>query len=227
MSDHQADAARADILVVDDTPANLRLLASILTEQGYKIRPASNGQIALLAAQAQPPDLILLDIMMPEMDGYQVCRILKADERTRDIPVIFISALDETLDKVTAFLIGGVDYITKPFQVEEVLARVETHLTLSRLQKELQLKNQELARQNLELQQRNAELQEALATIKTLSGIVPICAWCSRKIQDEQGQWVRLETYLETHSEVSFTHGMCPDCKQKLEVEMDSLRKKG
>ena len=225
MSDYPPTPARADILIVDDTPANLRLLAGILAEQGYKIRPASNGQMALLAAQAQPPDLVLLDIMMPEMDGYQVCRMLKANERTRDIPVIFISALDETLDKVTAFLIGGVDYITKPFQVEEVLARVETHLTIARLHRELQHKNQELARQNLELQQRNAELQEALATIKTLSGIVPICAWCSRKIQDEQGQWVKLEVYLETHSNAAFTHGMCPDCKQKIEAEFDQFRK--
>lgn len=224
MADYPANLPRADILIVDDTPANLRLLTGILAEQGYKLRPASNGQMALQAAQVQPPDLILLDIMMPEMDGYQVCRILKTDERTRHIPVIFISALGETIDKVAAFLIGGVDYITKPFQVEEVLARVETHLTIGRLQQELQFKNQELARQNLELQQRNNELQEALATIKTLSGIVPICAWCSRKIQDEQGEWVRLEAYLETHSEVAFTHGMCPDCRQQVEAEIDQLR---
>ena len=138
MTDRQRDIARADILIVDDIPANLRLLAGILAERGYKIRPASHGQMALLAAQAQPPDLILLDIMMPDMDGYEVCRRLKADERTQDVPVIFISALDETLDKVTAFSVGGVDYIAKPFQVEEVLARVNTHLTLRRLHRRLQ-----------------------------------------------------------------------------------------
>lgn len=225
MNDHPADAPRADILIVDDTPINLRLLANMLTEQGYKIRPASNGQMALVAAQAQPPDLILLDIMMPEMDGYEVCRNLKTDERTRHIPVIFISALGETLDKVTAFLIGGVDYITKPLQVEEVLARVETHLTISRLQKELQFKNQELAQQNLELRQRNVELQEALATIKTLSGIVPICAWCRQKIRNESGEWTGLETYLEEHSEAAFTHGMCPDCQKGFEEEIKSLQR--
>jgi two-component system sensor histidine kinase/response regulator len=138
MADFSTNPPRADILIVDDTPANLRLLAGILAEQGYKVRPASHGQMALYAAQAQPPDLILLDIMMPDMDGYEVCRHLKADERTRNIPVIFISALDETLDKVTAFTVGGVDYIAKPFQVEEVLARVNTHLTIRRLHRNLE-----------------------------------------------------------------------------------------
>ena len=220
MNQNQTESPKADILIVDDTPANLRLLAGILTDQGYKIRPASRGRMALLAAQAQPPDLILLDIMMPEMDGYEVCRQLKADEQTRDVPIIFISALDEALDKVTAFSIGAVDYITKPFQVEEVLARVETHLTIRNLQKQLQLANRELANQNAELEERNAALQEALSTIRTLRGIVPICAWCSKKIQSKEGEWVRLEAYIEEHSEASFTHGMCPDCREKFLDEM-------
>ncbi len=139
----------ASILVVDDTRANLRLLVGILTEHGYKVRPAMNGRVALAAAQAEPPDLILLDIMMPEMDGYEVCEQLKADERTRDIPLIFISAMSEVLDKVKAFSVGGVDYITKPFQVEEVLARVETHLTIGRLQKNLQEQNTRLQEENI------------------------------------------------------------------------------
>ncbi|MCP4608976.1 MAG: response regulator, partial [Planctomycetes bacterium] len=126
------------ILVVDDVPANLHLLVGILTKQGYTVRPASSGRMALLAAQAEAPDLILLDIMMPEMDGYEVCEQLKADERTRDIPVIFISAMSEVLDKIKAFSAGGVDYITKPFHKKEVLARVNTHLTIHNLQKDLQ-----------------------------------------------------------------------------------------
>ncbi len=136
--------SKADILVVDDTRANLRFLAEILTQQGYAVRPALNGPMALSSAQARPPDLILLDIMMPQMDGYEVCGRLKADARTRDIPVIFLSALNEVVDKVRAFEIGGVDYITKPFQVQEVLARVETHLTLCRLQRRLREKNEML-----------------------------------------------------------------------------------
>ena len=133
---------KGDILIVDDMPVNLRLLSNMLTEQGYKVRSVINGQMALTATQAAPPDLILLDINMPGMNGYEVCERLKTDEQTRDIPVIFISALDEIHDKVMAFTVGGLDYITKPFQFEEVLARVETHLSLRRLQKQLQDANQ-------------------------------------------------------------------------------------
>ena len=127
-----------NILIVDDTPANLRLLSKMLTEQGYNVRSVINGKMALTTTQAAPPDLILLDIRMPEMDGYEVCEQLKADEGTHDIPIIFISALDAAQDKVKAFTAGGVDYVTKPFQLEEVLARVETHLALRNLQKSLQ-----------------------------------------------------------------------------------------
>jgi sigma-B regulation protein RsbU (phosphoserine phosphatase) len=150
MNDKMPDIpSKGNILVVDDTPANLRLLSGMLAEQGYKVRSVINGQMALTATQAAPPDLILLDINMPEMNGYEVCERLKADEDTRDIPIIFISALDATEDKVKAFTIGGLDYITKPFQIEEVLARVETHLALRNLQKRLQSANrrfeQELA----------------------------------------------------------------------------------
>ncbi|NEU82455.1 response regulator [Nostoc sp. UIC 10630] len=146
MNNHQVQLAKANILVVDDTPDNLRLLSAMLTQLGYEIRRVINGPTALKTAQAAPPDLILLDIMMPEMNGYEVCQHLKASEITRDIPVIFISALDEVFDKVKAFAVGGVDYITKPFSEEEVFARVENNLTIRRLQKQL-------TEQNLLLQQ--------------------------------------------------------------------------
>lgn len=129
---------RENILIVDDTPANLRLLSSMLAEQGYKVRSVISGKMALTTARAAPPDLILLDIRMPEMDGYEVCEQLKADEETHDIPIMFISALDAAQDKVRAFTVGGVDYVTKPFQLEEVVARVKTHLALRNLQKSLQ-----------------------------------------------------------------------------------------
>ncbi|MFB2878001.1 sensor histidine kinase [Floridanema aerugineum] len=135
---------QANILVVDDTPANLRLLVGMLTEKGYKVRPVMDGELALTGAKAMPPDLILLDINMPKMNGYEVCQKLKEDELTREIPVIFISALDDALDKVQAFQVGGIDYVTKPFQVEEVLARVETHLAIRELQKSLTIKNHDL-----------------------------------------------------------------------------------
>ena len=147
MDYHQADASKGDVLIVDDTPANLRLLSQMLAEQGYHVRPVPDGPLALAAVRAEPPDLILLDIRMPEMDGYQVCEQLKADARTRDIPIIFISALDATQDKVRAFHTGGVDYITKPFQAAEVLARVETHLALRRLQWQLLEANERMAQE--------------------------------------------------------------------------------
>jgi sigma-B regulation protein RsbU (phosphoserine phosphatase) len=141
MSYNQIEHSRSDILIVDDTPANLQLLSKMLVEQGYRARPVPNGSMALSVAQVEPPDLVLLDIRMPDMDGYAVCERLKADEKTRDIPIIFISALDATQDKIRAFQVGGLDYITKPFQVEEVLARVETHLALRKLQTMLQEAN--------------------------------------------------------------------------------------
>lgn len=161
MSDKQPNPCKANILVVDDTVANLRLLVNLLVEQGYKVRPASNGMMALSAARTEPPDLILLDILMPNMDGYQVCEQLKAEPLTCDIPVIFISAVNEVLDKVKAFTIGGVDYITKPFQIEEVLVRIETHLALRSLQKDLQEKNEELVKTLQQLQSTQAQLIES------------------------------------------------------------------
>jgi len=132
--------APADILVVDDTLANLQLLANILRQEGYKVRPALNGNLALQAVKQKKPDLILLDIKMPEMDGYAVCQALKENPHTKDIPIIFISALSDANDKVRAFNMGGVDYLTKPFQVEEVKARIATHLQLKDYQDNLEKK---------------------------------------------------------------------------------------
>jgi phosphoserine phosphatase RsbU/P len=142
-------AARlANILVVDDTPANLQVLAGMLKDRGYKVRPVPSGKLALVAARKDIPDLILLDINMPEMNGYEVCSQLKADETLKAVPVIFISALNEELDKVTAFETGGVDYINKPFQMEELLARVQTHLKVRGLQRELEETNARLETAN-------------------------------------------------------------------------------
>jgi len=149
----------ADILVVDDTPDNLRLLLGILGKQGYNVRPASDGAYALSTAQANPPDLILLDIKMPDMNGYEVCERLKADERTRDIPVIFVSALNDTFDKVKGFAVGAMDYICKPFQAEEVLARVNTHVSVWRLQHELQERNVQLHQELVWREQAEEELR--------------------------------------------------------------------
>ncbi|MEI8112488.1 MAG: hybrid sensor histidine kinase/response regulator [Bacteroidia bacterium] len=140
-NENRADQNIPNILIVDDVPDNLKVLSGILKENGYKIRPVLNGQLALEVAENEKPDLILLDIMMPGMDGYEVCRQLKLNPKLKDIPVIFISALNDTKDIINAFKSGGVDYITKPFQAEEVSARVATHLKIIRQTNELKKLN--------------------------------------------------------------------------------------
>lgn len=148
---------KGKILAVDDTPASLRLLTEILKEEGYEVRSAISGELALRAATSNPPDLILLDIRMPEMDGYEVCRRLKAQTATRDVPVIFVSAVSEMDEKLHGFGVGAVDFVTKPYQHEELLARVRTHLELNRL------------RHHLEdlVAERTAELKESEKKLKT------------------------------------------------------------
>ena len=133
-----------DILIVDDNPANIHLLAGLLSKRGFKIRKATSGQLALIAVAQKKPDLILLDARMPKMDGYEVCRQLKSQAATSSIPVIFISALNQTADKIKAFQVGGVDYVTKPFQIEEVSARVDAQLKLNQLQQQLTAHNHSL-----------------------------------------------------------------------------------
>jgi two-component system NtrC family sensor kinase len=155
------DSYKGNVLVIDDTPANLRLLVNLLREQSYKVRALPSGKLALEGIQIAPPDLILLDILMPDMDGYEVCKRLKANALTKDTPVIFISAINDVFDKVKAFELGGVDYITKPFQAEEVLVRVRTHLENRFLQKSLQQKNEELAQTLEDLQTAQAHLVQS------------------------------------------------------------------
>ncbi|MEM7738753.1 MAG: diguanylate cyclase [Deinococcota bacterium] len=146
---------KGDILVVDDVAANLKILNSLLSEHGYKVRPVTSGAHALTAVGASLPDLILLDIRMPDMDGFEVCRQLKADSISQAVPIIFISAFDDVTSKVTSFELGGVDYITKPFEEAEVIARVSTHVSLYRLR--------------LKLHQQLLALEDANARIKELS----------------------------------------------------------
>ncbi|MBF0352304.1 MAG: hybrid sensor histidine kinase/response regulator [SAR324 cluster bacterium] len=170
-----------NILIVDDTPANLKVLSDMLKDFNFKVRPVPSGKLALHAAEKEPPDLIILDIMMPEMDGYEVCRRLKENEKLKEIPVIFISALNETKDIVKGFIAGGTDYITKPFQIEEVKARVDMHLKVHFLQLELQ-------KNAIKLQELNAMKDRFFSIIahdlkNPLSGIAGVSAMMMKQSQ--------------------------------------------
>ncbi|MGA1134519.1 MAG: hybrid sensor histidine kinase/response regulator [Prochlorotrichaceae cyanobacterium] len=136
---------KGNILIIDDTPDNLRLLSTVLRQEGYEVRSALTPGAAFMAIEALIPDLILLDIRMPEMDGYQICQALKQDDRYCQIPIIFLSAYNAVTDKVKAFEVGGIDYITKPFQALEVLSRIHVHLSLRRSQKALEISNAQIA----------------------------------------------------------------------------------
>ena len=159
---------RADVLIVDDNPENLRLLSSILNQHGYKARPATSGKLALQAVKHTLPDIILLDIRMPEMDGYEVCRLLKEDSLTMEIPVIFVSALEDAESKIRAFQCGGVDYLTKPFHEAEVLARIKAHVTLHRMQQGLE---EMVAQRTSELQQAKEEWERTFQAIGEVATI--------------------------------------------------------
>lgn len=168
---------KASLLVVDDNPENISVLFDFLDDCGFEILVAENGYDALENAQNEQPDLILLDIMMPDISGFETCHRLKCNRYTQEIPVIFMTALSDTVNKVKGFELGAVDYVTKPFQHEELLARINTHLTIRKLQKKLQAQqaelkaaNQKLRLQQIELQQANQELQR-LATLDSLTQV--------------------------------------------------------
>ncbi|AFY73491.1 histidine kinase,Response regulator receiver domain protein,histidine kinase [Synechococcus sp. PCC 7502] len=181
---------KPNILIVDDTPLNLTLLVEILNKGGYHVRPVPSGKLALIAVKKAAPDLILLDIMMPEMNGYEVCQALKQDDLTKYIPVIFISAIDELSDKIKAFEAGGVDYIVKPLQPQEVLARVKTHLELRSLQIQMQQSNENLKKLNEEknyfLGIAAHDLRNPLAAITSMAQLL----LSETNLQDEQKELV-------------------------------------
>lgn len=194
MKSHSAETEKGKILIVDDTPDNLRLLSATLGDRNYEVQCAINGKLALMAVKNNPPDLILLDIKMPQMDGYEVCSTLKTMPEAAEIPVIFLSALDDVLDKVKAFSVGGVDYITKPFQVEEVLARVENQLTIRRLQRQLKHQNSRLKQLNEDLKRSNQELEQFAYIVshdlqqplQTITGFAELMLALKSQIQFEE-----------------------------------------
>ncbi|NOX35617.1 MAG: response regulator [Deltaproteobacteria bacterium] len=178
------------VLAVDDRPQNLQFLGKLLSDKGYEVGMAQNGRQALNFIKKNEPDLILLDIMMPEMDGYEVCRQIKADFSVRHIPIIFLTAKTDPKDIVKGFDAGGVDYVTKPFNSAELLVRVKTHIE-----------------------------------IKILRGLLPMCSKC-KKIRNDKGFWKRVDSYIEEHSQLTFTHGICPDCLVELYGEKPWFKKK-
>ncbi len=179
------------ILAVDDNPTNLKVL-ELVFRNIYEVISVDNGFDAIEVCNNDAIDLVLLDIMMPEMDGYEVCERLKRDMATKHIPVIFITAKTATEDIVKGFDVGGVDYLTKPFKKAELMARVRTHIEL-----------------------------------KTLRGILPICASC-KDIRNDDGFWKQIEAYIGDHSEAEFSHSMCPDCMKKMYPKLaDKMAKKG
>ena len=179
-----------EVLIVEDTLASLQLLSDLLTQAGYSVRQAQDGEMALFSARERPPELVLLDIRMPGINGYEVCRSLKADLRTRDVPVIFLSALHETEDKVQGFKLGAVDFIAKPFQPDEVLARVRTHIELRRLQTGLE---QRVRERTADYEQSERKLQESWQQLQELTGFLQTVreenrTRIAREIHDELGQ---------------------------------------
>ena len=178
------------ILIVDDEKFNIKVLTEFL-QNDYRIMVAKTGEQALKAVKSQtPPDLVLLDIIMPEMDGYEICKRIKTDPKSKHIPVIFVTAVSEAMDAAKGFELGAVDYITKPFNPVTVKARVNTHIQLYTAMR---------------------DLKTALAQVEHLSGLLPICAQC-KKIRDDKGYWNEVDFYLEKNSRAKFSHGICPEC---------------
>ena len=194
----------SEIMIVDDILENVELLMELLSKEGFLVRTANDGELALRSIRAKGPELILLDIRMSGMDGFEVCSRLKAEAGTSQIPVIFISAFGDEKQKVKGFEVGGVDYVTKPFSPAEVISRVKTHVTLRRTQ--------------VELENRAGQLENALAQVKRLKSLLPICSSC-KKIRDDQGYWQEIEDYISEHADVDFSHSICPDCMRELYPE--------
>jgi len=190
---------RHTILVVDDDPGNIMILTSLLKDE-YDIMSALNGHDAIDQLKVHKPDLILLDVMMPEINGYEVCSMIKSDAAVADVPVIFLTSLDTSDAELKGLEVGGIDYLKKPVQHLLLRQRVRNHLLL---------------KDQLDLhKQMNEKLEAALAQVKHLEGIIPICMYC-KKIRDDQQTWQQLEAYISSHSEAMFSHGICPHCAEE------------
>ena len=209
------------LLIVDDMPENIKVLGSSLDGEGYVISFATSGEQALEMVRRSRFDLILLDIMMPGMDGYHVCRTLKLFEETVDIPIIFITAKTDQSDILKGFEAGAVDYVTKPFNTAELIMRVKTHLDLNRARSVILEQAEALSWANQRLEKKNRKLERAIQEIETLKGLLPVCSSC-KKVRLEasdpkqQSGWISLEAYLHEHTAAEVTHSICPDCMVSL-----------
>lgn len=184
------------ILAVDDEPVNVQLIKSALCQE-YDVFTVLNGHDAIDHMEQSMPDLIILDVMMPDVTGFELCKIIKADERFADIPVIFLTALDSPGGELQGLELGGIDYLSKPIDFALLKLRVRNHLLIKE-QRDL-------------LKQKNEELEAALFKVKQLEGVIPICMYC-KKIRDDLNDWQQLESYISKHSEAIFSHGICPHC---------------
>lgn len=203
------DKSNYTVLIVDDEKINLELISNILENEGYKIEQANSSKKALQFFDKKTADIILLDIMMPEIDGFEVCIHLKKEPKTANIPIIFITSLADTNTQAKGFEAGCVDFISKPPSPSILSARIKTHIELKMHRDELE----QLVRS------RTSELQKAMEQINTLKGLLPICANC-KKIRDDKGTWNKIEAYIQKRSKVEFTHGICPNCARKLNPEL-------
>jgi len=203
---------RPRVLIVDDEPINLRVISVSLSEE-YDVLTALNGHEAISMLKQQEIDLILLDVMMPDISGFDVCRIIKADSRYTDIPVVFLTAMDTPQGERQGLDLGAIDYLSKPVELELLKLRVR-NLTA------LKLRGDEVREQRDLLAIRKEELEAALARVRQLEGIIPICMYC-KKIKDDQESWQELEKYITQHSEAMFSHSACPECYEK---ELKAIR---
>ena len=195
------DSSRARLLLVDDEPVNLQVLCNYLTAQGFELTLATSGDQALELLREQSFDLVLLDVMMPRVSGYDVCRALRETHPLEELPVIFLTAKNRASDVVAGLSIGANDFLTKPISKDELLARVRPHLELLSIHRHLE-----------EL------VEEKVSQVKVLQGLLPICAAC-KKIREDDGYWSELEVFIDRHSEARFTHGLCPDCVKGYEQQ--------
>ena len=205
MNPNEITTDKFTVLAVDDVPTNLDLLQRMLDHAGYRVLATTTGTEALRIIPRAKPDLVLLDVAMPTLDGFETCKRIRALPGQQELPVIFITARTETEAIVKGFDCGGVDYITKPIEEREVVARVQTHLKLGYLKRFLSQKNEELERTT-------RGLRDALARVKTLSGLIPVCSECG-KLRNDKGYWESLDSFIKANTQAELSVGLvCPDC---------------